>query len=215
MRSHRSRVIVADDHTLIAELCQRLLASEFDVVSIVGDGRSLVREVGRLKPDLVLVDIAMPILNGLDAGEQVKKDWPAIKLLYLTVNLDPQVAAEAFRRGASGYLLKTCASSELVTAVREVLRGYTYVSRGLPNDEINFLRRQNTESAEREQRLTERQREVLQLLAEGKGMKEVGVALKMTTRTVAFHKYRIMEKLGAKSGAELVRYAVRKHIVAA
>jgi DNA-binding NarL/FixJ family response regulator len=213
MLSHRARILIADDHTLIAELCERLLKSEVDVVGIVGDGRSLVREVGTLIPDVVLVDVAMPILNGLDAGEQVKKGWPAVKLVYLTVNRDPQVAAEAFRRGASGYLLKTCASSELVAAVREVLRGGTYMSRGLPKAEINFLRRQDRE--EREERLTERQREVLQLIAEGKVMKEVGAALNMTTRTVAFHKYRIMEVLGVKSNAELVRYAVRSHIIAA
>jgi DNA-binding NarL/FixJ family response regulator len=215
MSSHRARVLIADDHTLIAELCQRLLQSEFDVVGIVGDGRSLVREVGRLKPDLVLVDVAMPILNGLDAGQQVKKGWPAIKVLYLTVNRDPQVAAEAFLRGASGYLLKTCASSELVAAVQEVLRGGTYMSRGLPKDKINCLRWQDRDVLEKEEQLTERQREVLQLLAEGKVMKEVGATLNMTTRTVAFHKYRMMEALGAKSTAELVRYAVRNHIVAA
>lgn len=211
MPSHRPRVLIADDHTLIAELCQRLLGSEFDVVGIVGDGRSLVRDVGRLVPDIVLVDVAMPILNGLDAGEQVKKGWPAIKVLYLTVNQDPEVAAEAFRRGASGYLLKTCASSELVVALRQVLRGCTYISRSLPKDEVNLRRR----LAEREERLTERQREVLQLLAEGKAMKEVGATLHMTTRTVAFHKYQMMETLGVKSSAELVRYAVRNHIVAA
>lgn len=212
MPSHRPRILIADDHTLIAELCQKLLGSEFDVVGIVGDGRSLVREAGRLKSDLVLIDVAMPILNGLDAAEQVKKGWPAVKLVFLTVNLDPQVAAEAFRRGASGYVLKTCASSELMAAVREVLRGGTYMSRGLPKNEINFLRRQDGDVLGR---LTERQREVLQLLAEGKVMKEIGATLNMTTRTVAFHKYRIKESLGVKSSAELVRYAVRNHIVAA
>jgi DNA-binding NarL/FixJ family response regulator len=215
MPSHRSRILIADDHILLAELCQRLLASEFDVVGIVGDGRSLVRDVSSLNPDLVLLDVFMPILNGLDAGKQVKEASPAVKLLYLTVNRDPEVAAEAFRRGASGYLLKTCASSELVTAVRQVLRGYTYISRGLPKNEIDFLGRQDRNISETGKRLTERQREVLQLLAEGKAMKEIGTTLNMATRTVAFHKYRIMEVLGAESSAELVRYAVRRHIVAA
>lgn len=215
MPSHRARVLIADDHTLIAELCHKLLVGEFDVVGIVGDGRSLVREVGKLTPDVVLIDIAMPILNGLDAGQQVKERWPSVKLVYLTVNRDPEVAAEAFRRGASGYLLKTCASSELVAAVREVLRGGTYMSRGLPKNEIGFLRRQDRDVLKGEERLTERQREVLQLLAEGKVMKEIGATLHMTTRTVAFHKYKMMETLGVKSGAELVRYAVRNHIVAA
>jgi DNA-binding NarL/FixJ family response regulator len=131
------------------------------------------------------------------------------------MNHDPEVAAEAFRRGASGYLLKTCESSELILAVREVLRGKSYMSQTLCKDDVNYLRRQERRPAERDQRLTKRQREVLQLLAEGKVMKEVGAILNMTTRTVAFHKYRIMEVLGAKSSAELVRYAVRNHMIAA
>jgi DNA-binding NarL/FixJ family response regulator len=146
MSSHRARILIADDHILIAELCGKLLKDEFDVIGIVGDGRSLVREAGSLKPDLVLVDVAMPILNGLDAGEKVKKDWPAIKLVYLTVSRDSNVAVEAFRRGASGYLLKTCASSELLIAVRQVLRGWTYMSHSLAKNEINFLRRQNKDT---------------------------------------------------------------------
>jgi DNA-binding NarL/FixJ family response regulator len=157
----------------------------------------------------------MPVLNGLDAGQQVKKILPEVKLVYLTVNHAPEVAAEAFRRGASGYLLKTCASSELVMAVREVLRGKSYLSRTLSKDAISYLRRQDKEMVGEEARLTERQREVLQLLAEGKVMKEVGSILHMATRTVAFHKYRMMETLGAKSNADLVRYAVRNHLIAA
>ena len=215
MRSNRARILIADDHTLVAELCKRLLEMEFEVVGIVGNGRDLVRAAAQLKPDVIVVDVAMPVLNGLDAGEQVKEMWPAIKLIFLTMNPDPQVAAEAFRRGGSAYLLKTCASAEMVVAVREVLRGKTYMSRTIPKDTVNYLRGQDLRIAEGEERLTERQREVLQLLAEGKVMKEVGSILNMTTRTVAFHKYRIMEVLGAKSNAELVRYAVRKHMVAA
>jgi DNA-binding NarL/FixJ family response regulator len=215
MLSHRARILIAEDHTLVAELCKKLLETEFNVVEIVGDGRAMIRAAAELRPDLILVDVAMPILNGLDAGERVKEMWPAVKLVFLTVNPDPEVAAEAFRRGASGYLLKTCACSELVVAVREVLRGNTYISRTLPKDRINYLRRRDREIVEEAARLTDRQREVLQLLAEGKVMKEVGDILNMTTRTVAFHKYRIMEVLGAKSSAELVRYAVRNHIIAA
>jgi len=140
---------------------------------------------------------------------------PSVKLVYLTMNTDPEVAAEAFTRGAAGYLLKTCASSEMVQAVREVLRGKTYLSRALSRDAIDCLRWQHKELVAENERLTDRQREVLQLLAEGKVMKEVGGILNMTTRTVAYHKYRIMEVLGAKSNAELVKYAVRSHIVAA
>ena len=211
----RSRVLIADDHDLVAELCKRLLESEFEVVGVVTNGRALVRAAKALKPDVIVLDIAMPILNGLDAGRQVNELLPAVKLVYLTMNLDVEVAAEAFRCGASGYLLKTCAAMEMVTAVREVLRGKTYLSRTLSRDDVNFLRRQDKKLVEEDARLTQRQREVLQLLAEGKVMKEVGGILNMTTRTVAYHKYRMMEALGAKSNAELVKYAVRSHIVAA
>ena len=214
MPSH-SRILIADDHTLVAELCRTLLEPEFDVVGIVSNGRELIQTATDLKPDVIVIDIAMPVLNGLDAGQQVKTMLPAVKLVYLTMNPDREIAAEAFRRGAAGYLLKTCAASEMVTAVREVLRGRTYLSPTLPRDTINYLRRQGDELVNEEQRLTERQREVLQLLAEGKVMKEVGSILNVSTRTVAFHKYRIMEVLDAKSNAELVRFAVRHHMVAA
>ncbi len=212
---NRSRILIADDHNLVAELCKRLLETEFDVVGMVSNGRTLVRSAGELKPDAIVLDIAMPVLNGLDAGRQIKEMLPAVRLVYLTMNPDADVAAEAFRCGASGYLLKTCAAAEMVTAMREVLRGKTYMSRALPRDTVNFMRRQDKKLVEEDDRLTERQREVLQLLAEGKVMKEVGGILNMTTRTVAYHKYRIMEVLGAKSNAELVKYAIRNHMVAA
>src|SRR5271163_1879173 len=211
----RSPILIADDHTLIAELCRKLLDMEFDVVGTVSDGHALVRAAGELKPDVVVVDIAMPILNGLDAGRQVKEMLPSVKLVYLTMNPDAEIAAEAFARGASGFLLKTCASSEMVLAVRDALRGKSYVSRGLSQDAIDSFRWRNKKLVNEEERLTRRQREVLQLLAEGKVMKEVSSILNMSTRTVAYHKYRMMEVLGAKSGAELVKYAVRNHMTAA
>lgn len=213
--ANRARILIADDHNLVAELCKRLLENDFDVVGSVADGRALVRAAGELKPDVIVLDIAMPVLNGLDAGRQIKKMLPAVKLVYLTMNPDPDVAAEAFARGASGYLLKTCAASEMVLAVTQVLRGKTYLSKALSRDTIDSLRWQHKELVNEEERLTDRQREVLQLLAEGKVMKEIGGILHMTTRTVAYHKYRIMEVLGARSNAELVKYAVRNHIVAA
>ena len=213
--NHRPRVLIADDHNLVAELCKRLLENDFDVVGTVADGRALVRASGELKPDVIVLDIAMPVLNGLDAGRQVKKMLPAVKLVYLTMNPDADVAAEAFERGASGYLLKTCAATEMVLAVRDVLRGKTYLSKALSRDAVDSLRWQHKDLVCEEERLTDRQREVLQLLAEGKVMKEIGGILHMTTRTVAYHKYRIMEVLGAKSNAELVKYAVRNHMVAA
>jgi DNA-binding NarL/FixJ family response regulator len=208
------RVLIADDHKLVAELCKSLLEAEYDVVGIVGNGRELVHVATGLKPDVIVLDIAMPVLNGLDAGQKVKEALPAVKLVFLTMNPDPEIAAEALRRGAAGYLLKTCASSELVTAVRDVLRGKSYMSSALSKDAVDCFRWQGKEFVEKGQRLTKRQREVLQLLAEGKVMKEVGGILNMSTRTVAFHKYRIMEALGAKSNAELVRYAVQTHMVA-
>jgi DNA-binding NarL/FixJ family response regulator len=210
-----SRILIADDHNLVADLCKGLLQTEFDVVGVVADGRALVSAAGKLKPDVIILDIAMPILNGLDAGQQVKEMLPAVKLVFLTMNADPEVAAEAFRRGASGYLLKTCAAVEMTLAVRGVLHGKTYMSPALSRDTINFLRRQKETLVKEEDRLTSRQREVLQLLAEGKAMKEVAGILSMTTRTVAYHKYRMMEELGVKTGAELVKYAIRTHMVAA
>ncbi|MGA7293353.1 MAG: response regulator transcription factor [Terriglobales bacterium] len=213
--TNRSRIVIADDHTLVAELCKRLLETEFDVVGVVRDGRALIRSAIELKPDVIVLDIAMPILNGLDAGRQLKEMFPAIKLVYLTMNPDADLAVEAFRRGASGYLLKTCAAAEIVLAVRMALRAKTYLSKTLSRDTIDCLQWRHKKLINEEERLTDRQREVLQLLAEGKVMKEVGDILHMTPRTVAYHKYRMMEVLGAKSTAELVKYAVKYHIVAA
>lgn len=214
---HRNvpRILIADDHTLVAEACKKLLEAEYEVVGTVSDGRSLVRAAAESKPHLVIVDVAMPILNGLDAGQQIKELLPSVKLVFLTMNHDADLAAEAFRRGASGYLLKTCAASELVIAVREVLRGGSYLSPTISKDTVGFLVRQDRKLIDEADRLTPRQREVLQLLAEGKTMKEVGDVLQMTTRTVAFHKYRIMERLNTKTNAELVQYAVRNHVIPA
>jgi DNA-binding NarL/FixJ family response regulator len=210
---NRPKIIVADDHTLVAEACKKLLDAEYDVVATVGDGRTLVRTAVTLKPQVIIIDISMPLLNGLDAGQQIKKLVPSVRLIYLTMNLDADLAAEAFRYGASGYLLKTCAASELTTAVREVLRGKSYLSPAIAKDTVDFLLRQGEETLDEGGELTERQREVLQLLAEGKSMKEVGSVLNLTTRTVAFHKYRIMQVLHAHSNAELVRYAIKKHVL--
>jgi DNA-binding NarL/FixJ family response regulator len=211
----RPRILIADDHNLIAELCKRLLETDFEVVGMVGDGRALVDAAAKLKPDVIVVDVAMPILNGLDAGRQIKEMLPTVKLVYLTMNPDTHVAASAFEHGASGYLLKTCAAAEMVSAVREVLRGKSYISQGLSRDEIDCLRWEHKKLVKEDERLTDRQREVLQLLAEGRMMKEVGGLLNMKPRTVAYHKYRMMELLGTKSSAELVKFAVRNNLVAA
>ena len=211
MLSRRSRILIADDHKLMAEVCQKILQPEFDVVGTVGNGRELLRTAVNLEPDVVLLDIGMPILNGLDAGKQLKALLPAVKLVYLTMVTDPEVALEAFDRGASGFLLKTCVADEVVFAVREALRGNTFLSPDL-KEKVSRLRRRREKTVGEGNRLTQRQREVLQLLAEGKLMKEVGDILDVSAKTVAFHKYRIMEVLGAKNNAELVRYAIRNHM---
>jgi DNA-binding NarL/FixJ family response regulator len=208
----RPRILLADDHTLVAEACKNLLETEFDVVGIVADGRALLRANAVLKPDVIVSDIAMQSLNGLDAGEQIKFGNPDAKLVYLTMIPDPELAAEAFRRGASAYLLKTSAIPELITAVREALNGRVYISPQVTKDALSeFLRSHKADRGSKT--LTPRQREVLQLLAEGRSMKEAASVLNLTTRTVAFHKYRIMATLGLNTNSELVQYAIRNFII--
>jgi DNA-binding NarL/FixJ family response regulator len=197
---------------LVAEACKKLLEPEFDVVGIVNDGRALMPAALALKPDVLIIDIAMPLLNGLDAGEQAKNAFPEAKVVYLTMNTDPEVAAEAFRRGASGYLPKSAAASELITAVREVLKGKSYLSPLITKETVDFLLRKGKSRAE-PARITKRQREVLQLLAEGLSMKEVAHILELKPGTVAFHKYRIMETLGIKTNADLLKYAIKQHMI--
>lgn len=214
METIRPRILIADDHPMVADSCRNLLEPEYEVVGKVADGRALVLAAARLRPDLILLDISMPLLNGLDAGQQIKQLLPAVKLVYLTMNLDRDLAVEAFRRGASAYLLKTCAASELVTAIREVLNDRSYLSPSITESIVDLLLRKETVFSQEGDPLTERQREVLQLLAEGKSMKEVASILILSTRTVAFHKYRIMEVLRIRSNAELVQYAMRNHIIA-
>ncbi len=214
MLTARPRIIIADDHTLMAELCKDLLDTNFDVIAIVNNGRALLKAAAELKPDVIIADIAMPVLNGLDASQRVKEMLPAVKLIFLTMNSDRELAAEAFRRGASAYLLKTCAASEMVTAVHNVLRGKPYVSRALSRYRTSSLGRTHPLPEDGNGRLTPRQREVLQLLAEGKVMKEIAGILNMSARTVAFHKYRIMEALGATTSADLVKYAMQHHMIA-
>ncbi len=213
MAGNRPQIMIADDHKFVADACGMLLEPEYDVVATVGDGRALVRVATNLKPQVIIIDIGMPLLNGLDAGCQVKEILRSVKLVFLTMNRDPALAAEAIRRGASGYLLKTCAASELIIAIREVLKGTLYLSPAIAKETVDFLLRQDKEFIDEGQRLTERQREVLQLLTEGKSMKQVACALNMSKETVAFHKYRIKEILNAKNDAELVQYAVRNHLI--
>jgi DNA-binding NarL/FixJ family response regulator len=208
---HRARLLIADDHTLLAEACKSLLEPEFEVVGIADNGRTLLRLACELKPDVVVLDIAMPQLNGLDAGDQIKHLFPTTKLVYLTMNMSPDVAAEAFRRGASGYIVKTSAAEELARAIRRALKSESYLSPLITKETVEFLLRRG--STAEEKKITRRQSEILQLLAEGKSMKEVAGILNVKPGTVAFHKYRIMEILGLKTNAELLQYAIRHHLI--
>jgi DNA-binding NarL/FixJ family response regulator len=201
---------MADDHLLLLGAFKALLEPEFEVVGTVTDGRALLEECSRLHPDVVLLDVAMPLLNGLDAGRQLKAQRRSIKLIYLTMNPDPDLAGEALRLGAAGYLLKSSAAQELKQAIREALRGRSYITPLITSDVVSSLMEPRPPRAE----LTPRQREVLQLLAEGKSMKEVAAILDLTPRTVAFHKYRMMEQLRLKTSAELVKFAVQQGVVA-
>jgi DNA-binding NarL/FixJ family response regulator len=208
----RVRIILADDHTLLLEAFKGLLQSEFDVVGTFADGHTLVDAAPALTPDVIVLDVGMPVMNGLIAGQHLKKVLPRVKLIYLTMNQDPDLAAEAFRLGASGYLLKSSAASELVYAIREALLGRSYVTPLMTKDMVgsfvkNFKRRKNPH------KLTLRQKEVLQLLAEGRSMKEVAFALNVTPRTVAFHKYTMMDQLHIKTSAELIQFALKSSIL--
>jgi len=211
-KGHRARLLIADDHVLIAEACRSLLEPEFDVVGIVADGRSLVELAAELRPDVVILDISMPELNGLDAGERIKSTKRDAKLIYMTVASGADVAAEAFRRGASGYVLKHGDVEELRIAVRRALRGEAYVSPLLDKDGIEFRLRSGAEYHP-EKTLTFRQREILQLVVEGNTLRKIANILKIKPGTVAFHKYRIMERLGIETTAGLIDYAINRHIV--
>jgi len=205
----RPRILMADDHLMLLEAFKAMLAPDFDIVGLVTDGRSLLEEFARLNPDVVVLDIGMPLLNGLDAGRQLKAQRRSVKLIYLTMNPDPDIAGEALRLGASGYVLKSSAAQELKQAIQEALRERSYITPLITRDVVGSLTQQRAPRPV----LTDRQREVLQLLAEGKSMKEVAAILDLTPRTVAFHKYRMMEQLRLKTSAELVQFAVREGVV--
>lgn len=206
-----TRVLLADDHTLLLGALEKLLSEECEVIGQVSDGRALVAAAEELKPDVIVLDISMPLLNGVEAARQIKQKLRNVKLVFLTMNEDADLAAEAFRAGASAYLLKRSATSELPLAIREVMQGRSYVTPLVTEGLVESLLQPEPRKPAHE--LTPRQREVLQLLAEGRSMKEVASVLNLTPRTVAFHKYRMMDELKVKSTAELVQYAVKHHIV--
>ena len=209
----KPRIILADDHTMLTEAFERLLASDYEIVDRVADGRTLVEATTRCKPDVVVADISMPLLNGLDAMRKIKQTLPDIKIVFLTVNDDPDLVTEAFHCGASGYVLKNSAASELTEAIEQVLRGRSYVTPLVTKGMVDsFIEGKN--GGEESPTLTPRQREVLQLLAEGHSMKRAAKILNISPRTVAFHKYRIMDKLHISSNAELIQFAIKKKIIA-
>jgi len=209
---HKPRVVIADAQALVAEAFEKLLAPECDIVGRALDGRALIALVRDTHPDVAVVDLALPLLNGLDAGAQARQIQPQLKLVIVTADEDPDIAAHAFRNGTSAYVLKRGAGSELLRAIREVMANRTYVTPLITDGMVQSMMRSSA-SGIPAPRLTLRQREVLQLLAEGKSMKEAAHILHIGVRTVAFHKYRIMEQFKVRTSAELIRFAVQQHVV--
>jgi DNA-binding NarL/FixJ family response regulator len=208
----RSRVAIVDDHTLLADACRKLLEPDYDVIGTYSDPRAFLLDFPELRIDVVILDITMPLLNGLDTARELRRLNPAINIIILTMSEDPEIAAEAFRAGASGYVLKRCAGAELTVAVREVLSQRYYVTPLLTKGLVGVFVDDPTFRKQIYQ-LTPRQREVLQLLAEGRSMKEAGAVLNVSARTVAFHKYRMMQQLHVSSTAALIQLAVREGLI--
>ena len=206
----RPKVLVADDHRIVAEGLRGLLEPELELVEIVEDGRALLEAHDRIRPDVVVADVSMPLLNGIEAVRQLRQAGSRAKFVFLTMHPDVSYATEALEAGASGYVLKHSAPDELVNAVREALAGRTYVTPRVAGAVLEALRKGESGS---DIRLTSRQTEVLQLVAEGKSAKEIAAILDLSPRTVESHKYAIMDQLGVKTSAELVQYAVKKGLV--
>jgi DNA-binding NarL/FixJ family response regulator len=207
----RPTVLLIDDHTLVLDAFKKLLEPEFDVVGAASDSQSALVLAQELKPDIIVLDIGMPNLNGLQAGSELKKRLPRTKLIVLTMNEDSEIARESLQLWASGYLLKKSAATELVQAIRETLRGRTYVTPMTERQlQEEFIR---NPVFEHKRSLTPRQREVLKLLAEGKTMRESADELHVTPRTIAFHKYKIMEEFGLKTNSDLVKLALRAKVL--
>jgi DNA-binding NarL/FixJ family response regulator len=209
----KARILLADDHRILAESLKRLLEDHFEPVGLVEDGRALLAAAEELMPDVIVVDISMPLLNGIEAAKLIKKTQPDVKIVFLTMHPDVTYAASAFEAGAAGYVLKHSAPSELITAINSVLAGRRYVTSLIADELKEFNRAGNSAHQDALSRLTPRQREVLQLLAEGRPANEIASILNISSRTVEFHKYKMMEELGAKSATELVRFAVKHRLI--
>lgn len=210
----RARIILADDHRLMLDALKKLLEPEFEIVGTFENGQTLVEHAAELHPNVIVLDVGMPQMNGLIAGKKLKQEMPLVKLVYLTMNQDPDIAGEAFRLGASAYLLKNSSGSELVRAIGEVVRGRYYIT-PLMTREMDGSFVQNFKRMKSKNPLTLRQKEVLQLLAEGRSMKEVGYVLNVSPRTVAFHKYAMMDRLHISNSAALIEFAMKSSLVGA
>jgi len=206
----RPRVLLADDHRMVAEGLKGLLAEEFELVGIVEDGRAMVAAASKLRPDLIVADISMPQMNGLDALAHLKRDNPVVRVVFLTMHRDAAYARRALEAGASGFVLKHSAPAELVLALRAALQGRTFITPDLAAEVFRTAKEKDNDPLAA---LTPRQREVLQLLAEGKSAKEIAAALDLSARTVEFHKYTLMDALGMENSAELIRFAVKHGLV--
>lgn len=210
----KTTVLLADDHAVVAEGLRSLLKDSFELVGVVHDGRALLEAAERLRPDVIVTDISMPLMNGLEAIRQIRSRRPDAKVLVLTMHRDTHLAAEAFRAGVSGYVLKVSPGDELISAIQEVALGRSYVTSLLAKDLITLLIEARSPAQEDGSALTPRQREVLQLIAEGRTMKEVASILNISPRTAESHKYEMMEVLGVRTTAELVQYAMRIKLIA-
>ncbi len=208
-----TRVLLADDHTLMLGGIHKILSTKVDLVGSVRDGRALVKAVEDLKPDVVLLDISMPLLNGIDAARQIKKSHPQTKLIFLTMHADRDYVVEALRAGASGYLLKWSAEEELEAAIRTVIDGGIYLTTALPGDLSESILKRNVAQNESAERLSVREREVLQLVTEGRSAKEIADILHLSVKTIEFHKYRMMKRLGVHTTVELAKYAVQRQLL--
>jgi DNA-binding NarL/FixJ family response regulator len=205
----RTRVLLADDHKIILDGLKSLLEPEFELVGKVEDGRALVSAAEKLRPDVIVVDISMPLLNGIEAVRQIKKIDPQVKVVFLTMHPDVTYAIRAFEAGASGYVLKHSASSELLMAIHEATKGRSYVTPMIAGELLQAYKGGTYRQGEEAQQLTQRQREILQLLVEGNSAKEIANLLNISPRTVEFHKYNMMSKLKLKNVSALIQYAIK------
>ena len=210
----RPRVLIADDHPLVLTGLRALLETECEVVGAVSDGRALVAAAQTLRPDVVVVDIGLPVLNGIDAARQIKKELPETKILFLTMHGNLEYLKNALAAGATGYVLKTSAREELLGAVHDVVRNRIHVSPGFGQEIVDRFERQPRSVTASPSILTARQREILQLVAEGRTAKQISETLHISLQTVAFHKYQIMNKLGLRTTAELTRFAIQEGLIA-